>query len=77
MNREEIDKKIVDLARETTGVQLTETVTLKENGLDSLSLVLLIASIEEAYSFSFDEDDLQPEKLLTLKDLTLLTEKYL
>ncbi|MBS1399788.1 MAG: acyl carrier protein [Firmicutes bacterium] len=77
MNREEIEKKIVDLARETTGAQLTETVTLKENGLDSLSLVLLIASIEEAYSFSFDEDDLQPDKLLTLKDLTLLTEKYL
>lgn len=77
MNREEIEKKIVDLARGTTGAQLTETVTLKENGLDSLSLVLLIASIEEEYSFSFDEDDLQPEKLLTLKDLTLLTEKYL
>ena len=31
MNREEIEKKIVDLARETTGAQLTETVTLKEN----------------------------------------------
>ena len=30
MNREEIEKKIVDLARETTGAQLTETVTLKD-----------------------------------------------
>lgn len=77
MKREEIEKKIVDLARETAGAELTEAVTLKESGLDSLSLVLLIASIEEEYSFSFDEDDLQPDKLLTLSDLTLLTEKYL
>ena len=77
MDREEIEKKIVDLARETAGAELTEALPLKESGLDSLSLVLLIASIEEEYSFSFDEDDLQPDKLLTLKDLTLLTEKYL
>lgn len=77
MNREKIEKKIVDLARETAGAELTEALPLKESGLDSLSLVLLIASIEEEYSFSFDEDDLQPDKLLTLKDLTLLTEKYL
>lgn len=54
-----------------------DTEELKESGLDSLSLVSVIAGIEEQFGFFFEADDLQPDKLLTLKDLVELTEKYI
>ncbi|MCH5164501.1 MAG: acyl carrier protein [Clostridiales bacterium] len=69
-------EKIVQVACEVTGVELTENETMKESGLDSLALVTLIASIEEEFGFSFDDDDLQPENLQMLSDLVRITEKY-
>ena len=77
MNREEIKEKIVKIAEETIGSFLEENETLKESGVDSLSLVTLIVSIEEAFGVEFLDDDLQPENLRTLASLISLTEKYL
>ncbi len=76
MRKEDMAEKIRGIARETTGAELKAGETLKESGLDSLSLVCVIAGIEERFGFFFEEDDLQPEKLLTLEDLTKLTGKY-
>ncbi len=70
-------KKIKELAQESLGAELNENDSLKECGVDSLSLVILIAEIESAYGFEFDESDLQPENLITLGDLVKLTEKYI
>ncbi len=77
MTRKEIKEKIAELARESTGAELTDEAELKESGLDSLSLVTVIAGIEELFGFFFEDDDLQPDKLLTLNDLAQLTEKYI
>lgn len=77
MTREELTEKIIDLARENTGAELTDGAELKESGLDSLSLVTVIAGIEELFGFFFDDDDLQPDKLVSLSDLVELTEKYI
>lgn len=77
MTREELKAKIIALAREGTGVELTEGTELKESGLDSLSLVTVIAGIEETFGFFFSDDDLDPDALTTLKALVELTEKYL
>lgn len=77
MTREQLTEKIKEIARENTGAELREGISLKECGLDSLSLVAVIAGIEEAFGFFFRDDDLQPEGLTTLEALTGLTENYL
>jgi len=77
VNREEIKERIVKIAEETIGAYLEEDEPLMESGVDSLSLVMLVVSIEEAFSVAFLDDDLQPENLRTLSSLISLTEKYL
>ena len=50
---------------------------MKESGLDSLSLVAVVAAIEEKFGFTFSDDDLQPENLRMLADLVNISAKYL
>lgn len=77
MKRKQLKEKIVKLAEETIGAFLEEDESLKECGVDSLSLVTLVVAMEEAFGVSFSDDDLQPENLRALSDLVALTEKYL
>lgn len=77
MTREEIRNKIIDIAAEEIGVEITAESNLKESGLDSLSLVVLVAAVEDIFCITFKEDDLQPENLTTAENLAELTEKYL
>ena len=74
MRNRRLETKIAELAREKTGKELTEN--LKESGWDERGLVALMAWIEERFGFFFDAEDLQADKLLTLRDLSELTEKY-
>mgnify|MGYP003224757388 CR=1 FL=1 len=76
MERKEIKNRIIALAYEALGTEIAETESLKESGVDSLSLVAVAVGIEEDFGFTFCEDDLQPEKLQTLSDLVAITEKY-
>lgn len=77
MTHKEIPEKIVSIANEVIGVTLTEKESLQESGIDSLSLVALIAEIEERFGFSFDDDDLQPENLKMLSDIVRITVKHI
>lgn len=77
MKRADIEKIIKEIAVETIGAQLFTEENLKESGVDSLSLVTLIVSIEERFEIAFSDDDLQPENIQTLNDLISLTEKYI
>lgn len=71
-----IRERIKDLAKEVLGAELREEEDLRESGVDSLGLVSLIVAVEEAFGLTFCDNDLQPERLKTLSDLTELTEKY-
>lgn len=77
MDREDIKAKIIKAAKETIGADLDENESLIESGVDSLTLVSLIVSIEYAFDVEFSDDDLQPENLQTLSSLIELTEKYI
>lgn len=77
MNRQDIKEKIVIITEEIVGVSLELNESLKESGVDSLSLVTLIVMIEETFGVHFSDDDLQPDHLNTLYDLILLVEKYI
>lgn len=74
---DKICEKVAEIAENETGVSLTEKESLKESGVDSLTLVAIIVALEENYQITFSEDDLQPENLQTLEDLANLVRKYL
>lgn len=45
-------------------------------GLDSLSTVELIVSIEDTFCIQFDESDLDPQRIQTVDDIYQLIAKY-
>ncbi len=75
MTREEIKQSVKELAQNVLGTELSEEENLAESGVDSLSLVVLIAEIENEFHICFGADDLQPKELKTLADLVRITEK--
>ena len=76
MNKDTIGQKIMEFTQENIGVELSEYEELRDSGVDSLSLVLLITGLEEVFGIQFNEDDLDPDKLVTLSDLVELVGKY-
>ena len=75
--KNEIKEFIRTFAEEELGADLSEDADFKESGLDSLSLVVLIAALEYKFAFRFGEDELQPELLTTLDRLAEITEKHI
>ena len=76
MNKDTIGQKIMEFTQENIGVELSEYEEVRDSGVDSLSLVLLITGLEEVFGIQFNEDDLDPDKLVTLSDLVELVGKY-
>lgn len=75
MNRFEDVAEVI--SRTADGNGITPEQELKEDlGLDSLSLVSVIVGLEEKFSVQFDESDLDPSKIVQVKDLVRLVEKY-
>lgn len=75
MNRERLLKEVKKIALCELGVELSKGATLQECGLDSLSLVGLLVSLEDAFVISFCEEDLMPDQLKTADDIVELLEK--
>jgi len=49
---------------------------LSNIGIDSLRSVELIVALEDSLNITFDDSDLDPERLNTVKDILNLIEKY-
>ena len=71
-------QKIDELIRTMTFEEnIQENHRLKEDlGLDSLSVISLIISLEDAFSIEFSMDDLDPAGLLTVADVYALAGRY-
>ena len=72
-----IIEKIKLIAREELDCEINEEDSLKDCGVDSLSLVNLVIAVEQAFNITFPDDELQPENLVSLTDIVSLTERYL
>lgn len=60
--QETIRKYLIDHAPKGCGVQISDSDSLLEAGIiDSMSMVDLIAFLENEYSIQIDEDDMTPE----------------
>lgn len=77
MSRKEVRERIQKIMETELGEPVSERENLKESGVDSLTLVTVIAAIEEEFKICFSDDDLLPENLETMSALAELTEKYL
>lgn len=77
MSRKEVRERIQKIMETELGEPVSERENLKESGVDSLTLVTVIAAIEEEFKICFSDDDLLPENLATMSALAELTEKYL
>ena len=77
MSREEVQERIQKVMETEIGASVSERENLKESGIDSLTLVSVIAAIEEEFNICFSDDDLMPVNLETVFALAELTEKYL
>ena len=85
-NRVENEKEqMTDLAKEV--VKLLEDLVLvpvegldkkliADLAMDSLRLVLLLVNLEETFHIELDESDMNPFRLITVRDVVNLVDKY-
>jgi len=72
---DKINESLDDITGDKRARQLSER--LKEDcGLDSLSIVNLIISLETGFDIFFDDSDLDPETIITIEDVVSLTVRY-
>lgn len=76
MKNDNLINELQEIIKQELEVEVDREDNLKNCGVDSLSLVLIISRIEEFYNVIFLEDDLDPLKLITLNDLASLVRKY-
>lgn len=78
MTKQDIKNKVFDILSELSGIDnFSETDKLQEDlGLDSLGLVTLLLSIEDAFEIILEADDMNPFELISVNDVIILAEKY-
>ena len=77
MDRLKITKEVIGLAYDVAEVEVLEDDNLKEYGMDSIALVSLIVEIEIKYNIMISDDDLNPNNLISVKNIVDIMEKYL
>jgi acyl carrier protein len=71
-----IKNRIVEFVKDNFDVELLDGDDFRGSGVDSLSFAILIAELEDVFGIEFNEDDLDPLKLVVLEDLVELVGKY-
>lgn len=60
------------------GINISKETNLRnELGIDSLKLVQVIVDMEDMFNVCIDESKLEPEKLITVNDLTIIINQTL
>jgi len=72
-------EKVIDIISELSVVSDNEIDTkdkFSDIGVDSIKFVELILNLEDKLNIKFDDGELDPSKLITVKNILELTEKY-
>ncbi|MCF0131343.1 MAG: hypothetical protein HUJ71_06420 [Pseudobutyrivibrio sp.] len=69
-------KQIISDVFSVDAADYADDFDLKEIGLDSMSSVEVVVSLEEAFGIAVDDEDLLVENLSTIASLVSLVEKY-
>lgn len=73
-----ITEQVIEILKELSGKKaISKSDTLQGAlGLDSFGMVTLLLEIEDVFSITLDESDMNPFDLLTVEDVTGLVKKY-
>lgn len=73
-----IFEKTSEIIKEMSGLKTVryDDLLVENIGLDSLKMVTLIIELEDAFGITFDESDMNPFNLITVKDAAELVRKY-
>ena len=69
---------VYEIIRDACGIdEINDDMSLENDlGLDSLSRILLLVTLEENCNITFEASDLEPEDLKTVGGFVRLAEKY-
>ena len=78
MKKISIDKQVTDIIKSISGAEkvLKKHKLTDDIGMDSLSLVTLIVTLEDKLNIELDEADMNPYDLKTVSDVVKLAKKY-
>ena len=75
-----MNHKVINVISEITSLPTSE-IALEDNlsniGIGSLKIVELIIRLEQELDIKFDDGELDPSKLIKVKNVLELTEKYI
>ncbi|MGN1145711.1 MAG: phosphopantetheine-binding protein [Acetatifactor sp.] len=79
IGKEELEKKVLELVQSMAmeGITVAQEDFLVDIGFNSLTKVDLILAVEEEFNIEFCDEDLQPRKLKSVKDLISIVGVYL
>ena len=73
-----VNNKVIAMIEKNYNVQnISLSDSLYDLGIDSLGIVTLIVDFEEEFHILFSDSELDPSRLMTVKDLATLIEKYI
>lgn len=74
-----IDEKVIEVLSEVSGAEsIKDSDDLQTDiGFDSFGMVRLLVELEDVFSITIDESDLNPYDLLTVRDVIDLVTKYI
>ena len=70
------DKNPLQAVKDGVAKQIEEDTDLLEYGLDSMTCVGVVVSLEEEFGITVDEEDLLVENMSTISKIKELVEKY-
>ena len=78
MNEHEVFLKVVDILEEIGGTRVEDTskTLVDDLAMDSLRLVTLLVMIEDAFEIELEESDMDPFRLVSVKDVIDLVSEY-
>lgn len=76
---EHLEERIIDIVTQNTigGFEVKAGDFLVDLGYDSLKKIELILALENEFEIEFSDDDLQPRKLKSVRDLITIIGGYL
>ncbi len=74
-----IDERVIEVISEISGAaSIKDSDDLQTDiGFDSFGMVRLLVELEDVFSITIDESDLNPYDLLTVRDVIDLVNKYI
>ena len=74
----ELEKRVYKVLEEISGVKkISKSDNLQEDlAFDSLGMVTLLIELEDEFGIEFDESDLNPFDLKTVREVVDLVDKY-